>query len=73
MLDYKNILADKISTFMKDLFDADDAQDVVDAIENCTSELKDVRQEIIEQEDPDILPECEELTEYEKLKKELGE
>lgn len=73
MLDYKNILADKISTFMKDLFDADDAQDVVDSIGHCLADLAETREEIIEQEDLDILPECEELTEYEKLKKELGE
>lgn len=73
MLDYKNILADKISVFMKDLFDADDAQDVVDSIGHCLADLAETREEIIEQEDLDILPGCEELTEYEKLKKELGE
>jgi len=69
MLYYKKILAYKVSDLIKDLFEAEKPQEVVDTIDWHTEALEEIRAEILEDEDSS----SEVETEYEKLKRELGQ
>ena len=65
---YKELLTQKIIDFINDLFTADTVEEVNDAIDSVNEALEDVKSEIESDEDEAQ----EELTDYEKTRKELG-
>lgn len=65
---YKELLTQKIIDFINDLFTADTVEEINDAIDSVNDALEDVKSEIESDEDEAQ----EELTDYEKIRKELG-